>query len=399
MDYAESFMGIPKVMDPEDMAKHCDAQVNLTYITYFWQFEKDGKNIKMNEEELREAEQQKQDERERERRRQEAEHEEAEKLKAQREAEERAKQEEISLQIQLQDNTSTEVANADVNLLDEYMKNLRTERERERARTVDVSKCIAYGPGLKTPGMVGINATFTIESRNADNIIINEGGHDFEVSITAVAAENIPLVVVDQENGKYTVQYNPPAPGTYVIGITLKAISISGSPYTVEIINYKDAPVPHWFYQKNKTEWAPFPEELSENIENIYDDLLAFSGGKGSTCVSYDGVQYNIDFTNMKETKKKKGILRATWFYIDDDNITWRPFESGVCEKLEDAYQNGQLERVETSFQPRRHVSQIGNDSFRQFRTTKNGNPVGRLVNRGWKNQKCDAIPRHLKFG
>jgi len=44
-------------------------------------------------------------------------------------------------------------------------------------------------------------------------------------------------------------------------------------------------------------------------IEDVYQDLLIFENGIGSTCVSHNGTQLNIDFKKMKERGKKKKIF------------------------------------------------------------------------------------------
>jgi len=244
--------------------------------------------------------------------------------------------------------------------------------------------------------MENVKAHFTIEARNIDNKLTGEGGHLFLVSITGISSDNIELCVVDKENGQYDVQYIPPAPGTYVIGITLDGISISGSPFTVNILKFKTAPLPHWFYLEKQT-WVPYEDAISDQIENIYFDLLSFQNGIGCTCVTHNGVHIYIDYKKMKEKgKKKKEILRGTWFYRDDEDKSWIPFSKDVATKLEDAYQNNEFERVEVSFQPPRYVTQEGPDTFRQYRKTKNANPLGRLVQRGYKNLKFDDLPRHL---
>jgi len=87
--------------------------------------------------------------------------------------------------------------------------------------------------------------------------------------------------------------------------------------------------------------------------------------------------------------------LRGTWFYRDDEDKSWVPFSPDVSSKLEDAYQKEDFERVEVSFQPPRYVKQEGPDFFKQYRTTKNANSNGRLVQRGYNNEKFNDIPRH----
>jgi len=97
-----------------------------------------------------------------------------------------------------------------------------------------------------------------------------------------------------------------------------------------------------------------------------------------------------------KRKEKKKDILRGTWFYRDDEDKCWIPFPKDVSTKLEDAFQKDDVDRVEVSFQPPRYVKKEGPDTFRQYRKTKNANPHGRLVQRGYNNQKYNDVPRHL---
>jgi len=68
-----------------------------------------------------------------------------------------------------------------------------------------------------------------------------------------------------------------------------------------------------------------------------------------------------------------------------------------VARKLEESYQQGEpFKEVDVSFQPNRVVYRENNGNFRQIRRTKGANPEGRPVQRGYKNQEKDDIPKHL---
>jgi len=296
IDFATSRMDIPPLLDPEDIVNSGDEQTNLTYITYFREFEnKKGKlkplTIVTHQEDMHEQERLKQI----------AELEEEERQIDELEEQERQNAEKESLRIQMEHKPEEDV---EVEYLDNYIKEREDDKLLQRKRCVHIPNCRANGPGLESPGMEGIKATFTVEARNIDNSLTEEGGHPFLVSITGVGVDNIPLIVLDKENGQYEVQYAPPLPGTYVIGVTLEGLSIEGSPYTVKVIKFKTAPLPHWFYQEGKL-WVPYENSVSIEMENIYQDLLLFANGVGSTCVTHKGINYNIDFGKMKERGKK----------------------------------------------------------------------------------------------
>jgi len=295
IEYAASKMDIPRLLDPEDMVQNPDAQSNLTYIAYFREFENSKGKLKseMTDIERKEQELIQKEELEKERLRQLEEYELEQKLLAEEEAKERERAQNHSYDVQSQKRDDEDDIQFEV--LDQYIKDKEEERKFARVRQVHIPNCVAHGPGLKSPGMECIKANFTIEARNIDNTLTGEGGHPFLVSITGVSTENTSLCVIDKENGQYQVHYVPPTAGTYVIGVTLEGVSLKGSPFTVNVIKFKTAPVAHWYYFENKT-WMPYEDSISMVIEDVYQDLLTFENGIGSTCVTHNGTQLNIDF-------------------------------------------------------------------------------------------------------
>jgi len=205
------------------------------------------------------------------------------------------------------------------------------------------------------------------------------------------------LTIIDNENGTYLVEYMPTTPGKYVIGVTLDDQSLPGSPFEVNVIKFRTAPVPHWYCLEGK-KWHEFSPNLSQEVEHIWAILTEHSAGIGKTCITVNGINYAINYTKMmiKEKKQKKKMIRGTWFFKDDDATTWIPYSMDVAKKLEESYQQEHFTEVVVSYQPQRVVMKENNGSFRQIRRTRGAKPEGREVQRGYNNQEKDDIPKHL---
>jgi len=169
---------------------------------------------------------------------------------------------------------------------------------------IHLPNCKAHGPGLISPGMQNIKARFTIEARNIDNTIIPCGGHPFVVSILGTSKEPIPLNIIDNEDGTYRAEYIPTDPGKYVIGITLDDQSIPESPFEVNVIKFKTAPVSQWYYLDGK-KWQQLSTGLSNEIEHIWLILNEHSGGAGKSCINHEGINYIINYTKLTLKDKK----------------------------------------------------------------------------------------------
>lgn len=72
---------------------------------------------------------------------------------------------------------------------------------------------LCYGPGLIDDGAIGAPTQFVIQARNKDNHNRASGMDNFQVKIMTVPeeegqeAKEIPCQIIDQDNGKYTVEY------------------------------------------------------------------------------------------------------------------------------------------------------------------------------------------------
>jgi len=99
---------------------------------------------------------------------------------------------------------------------------------------IDPSKCIAFGPGLED-GVVDTRPTsFTIQSKDSNGNNLTEGGDPFEVLINGPDGDMKPEVV-DNNNGTYTVNYQPDTSGEHKVNVLLDKVPIGGSPFTVNV--------------------------------------------------------------------------------------------------------------------------------------------------------------------
>jgi filamin len=95
---------------------------------------------------------------------------------------------------------------------------------------VEPSLCFAEGPGLNN--CVDNEPThFTIHAVDGDNQHKNEGGDPFEVRFEG--PEAITPEVIDNNDGTYTVKYNPNVPGDYTVFVTLENQNIKDAPFSL----------------------------------------------------------------------------------------------------------------------------------------------------------------------
>ena len=100
---------------------------------------------------------------------------------------------------------------------------------------MDVTVCNATGEGLKT-AIVGQTATFMIISSEVGLLEKNA----LKVSVLGVQS-HADVVVKDNNNGCYAVEYVAPTPGAYVASISFYDRQIPGSPFKVNVFPGPDA--------------------------------------------------------------------------------------------------------------------------------------------------------------
>merc|ERR1712100_417715 len=109
-------------------------------------------------------------------------------------------------------------------------------------QTVDVN--LRGKPIKNAPFKVGIKAgasaafsvvenyTFTIQAKTAAGENRNEGGENFQVTITGANGPVDTVEVTDKGDGKYFVSYSlPDVSGEYTISVTVNGEDIKGSPW------------------------------------------------------------------------------------------------------------------------------------------------------------------------
>jgi filamin len=97
---------------------------------------------------------------------------------------------------------------------------------------VDPSKCFAEGPGLSA-AVDNETATFTIFARDGDDLPKTEGGDPFKLEFNGPAPVSFDLM--DNNDGTYTVTYDPNVAGDYDINISLEGSPIKNAPYHIRV--------------------------------------------------------------------------------------------------------------------------------------------------------------------
>jgi len=103
---------------------------------------------------------------------------------------------------------------------------------------VDASKCYAEGPGLERAFDNEV-ATFTIFARDGDDNPKDEGGDKFELDFSG-ASDQVSYDIKDNNDGTYTVTYEPLETGDYNINVHLAGKSIKNAPYHIHVIQGAD---------------------------------------------------------------------------------------------------------------------------------------------------------------
>lgn len=99
------------------------------------------------------------------------------------------------------------------------------------------TSCIAYGPGLTAVRSYGTPASFVLQAKDTKGKNRTSGDDDFDVKmITGSGKEEETYVgtVKDILDGTYICTYIPPAPGDYLVHVTLDGDHIRGSPFPVK---------------------------------------------------------------------------------------------------------------------------------------------------------------------
>jgi filamin len=113
--------------------------------------------------------------------------------------------------------------------------------------SADPNYCVAYGPGLEK-GYTSEPATFTVEARNCKGERLKTGGHPIDVDISDPKGIEIPVRIVDNRDGTYSVTYDPKEPGIHTVDVVVRNKflpmyydHIKDSPFKVKIDAGTDA--------------------------------------------------------------------------------------------------------------------------------------------------------------
>jgi filamin len=98
----------------------------------------------------------------------------------------------------------------------------------------DPTHTVAYGPGLER-GEQGKPGVFTIEARDRLGQRINTGGDPFKVDVKGPYNRDVEAKVQDNHDGTHTVTYTPIDHGNHEVRITLNGAPVAKSPYHVNV--------------------------------------------------------------------------------------------------------------------------------------------------------------------
>jgi filamin len=107
---------------------------------------------------------------------------------------------------------------------------------------VDVTKTKVYGPGVDGPVVQGEPAVFTIESHDRLGQRINFGGDPYKVALKGPYRDEEAPRIVDNHDGSYTVTYVPVDYGKHVVSVNLEGKPVAKSPYEVNASKPKGYP-------------------------------------------------------------------------------------------------------------------------------------------------------------
>jgi filamin len=110
----------------------------------------------------------------------------------------------------------------------------------------DAANSLVWGPGLEDVYDTK-PAEFFIKARDRDGNDMGKGGDPFEVQVVGPNGD-VPAKVADNNDGTYTVNYQPTDHGKHTIYVTLKNNAVAKSPYTVNV--KEGADYHHTFIEK-----------------------------------------------------------------------------------------------------------------------------------------------------
>jgi filamin len=111
----------------------------------------------------------------------------------------------------------------------------------------DPVQCKVFGPGIEG-GEAHKPTHFTIEARNKKGDKIPTGGHPFAVNIKDPYQQPLACDVRDNNDGTYTCSYCPADAGEHLVEVTLNRAQVAKSPYHVKIDENKDLASPFLSY-------------------------------------------------------------------------------------------------------------------------------------------------------
>ena len=143
--------------------------------------------------------------------------------------------------------------------------------------------CLAFGPGILSKGLFGVDMPFLIQSKDTCNSKRITGGDRFIIEVVNASNDKIKgdVKIDDMMNGLYEINYTVPVPGKYVVVIAhddldedtktgnVELIHIRGSPFEVELEN-------PWSYPKVEGE---IPEkDKSSNLCPVANSFALMAG-------------------------------------------------------------------------------------------------------------------------
>jgi len=149
---------------------------------------------------------------------------------------------------------------------------------------------------------------------------------------------------------------------------------------------------------RKKKKHIPYPDYLSSEIENQWathhGGIVKANGGKTEIDINKKEEVHHSE--GLFKSKEKKEIIRGTWFWLDDDNKTWRPYPDNVALYLEQCFKSGQISvpggRCELPGEKKvRYIQMESDGTYRQRRVKSDANPEGRKVLRGFMGQVLEV--------
>ena len=190
----------------------------------------------------------------------------------------------------------------------------------------DPKHTLVYGDGLEN-AVVGIEAKFKIESKNAVGNAVSTGGDPFVVTIKGPNDTEVEAKLVDNQNGTYNASYVPVTIGPQHISVTLLDEHVAKSPYTAQAEENPENPnAQHTIaygpgVENNKNNTAE-PAEFTIETKNLKNERIQTAGDCLKAFVedpvgdelpvkiidNHDGT-YNAKYQPIHEGKHKINVL------------------------------------------------------------------------------------------